>query len=83
VRQKVLELKSRVNEDDLRVKTDKVLKWLQKGNFVNIVIKVARNSSKKEAEEVRAGLEATAARWSEGSPELLGKGGSRLIITIK
>merc|ERR1719365_371259 len=47
VKQKLVELKSRVNEDDLNIKIDKIQKWLTKGNFVNIVIKVAKNSNKK------------------------------------
>merc|ERR1711972_585838 len=48
VKQKLLELKSRLNEDDLNVKIDKVHKWLSKGYFVNIVIKVAKNSTKMQ-----------------------------------
>ena len=83
VKQKLVELKSRVNEDDLNTKIDKVHKWLSKGNFVNIVIKVAKNSNKKEAEAVKSKIEAAASSWRAESADLLGTNNAKLIITIK
>ena len=83
VKQKLVELKSRVNEDDLNTKIDKVHKWLSKGNFVNIVIKVAKNSNKQEAEAVKSKIEAAASSWRAESADLLGTNNAKLIITIK
>ena len=83
VKQKLVELKSRVNEDDLNIKIDKMGKWLTKGNFVNIVIKVAKNSNKKEAEAVKSKIEAAAALWKAENADILGTNNAKLIITIK
>jgi len=83
VKQKLLELKSRLNEDDLNVKIDKVHKWLSKGYFVNIVIKVAKNSTKKDAEAVKSKIDSAALTWKAEDADILGVKNSKLIITIK
>ena len=83
VKQKLLELKSRLNQDDLNVKIDKVHKWLSKGYFVNIVIKVAKNSTKKDAEAVKSKIDSAALTWKAEDADILGVKNSKLIITIK
>ena len=83
VKQKLLELKSRLNEDDLNVKIDKVHKWLTKGYFVNIVIKVAKNSTKKDAEAIKSKIDSAALTWKAEDADILGVKNSKLIITIK
>ena len=83
MKQKLVELKSRVNEDDLNIKIDKIQKWLTKGNFVNIVIKVAKHSNKKEAEAVQCKIEAAATLWKAENPDILGTNNARLKITDK
>lgn len=55
---KELDLKSRITENDFTVQTAKILKWLEKGNFVAVSIKVARESSKEEAENLKKRIEA-------------------------
>ena len=55
---KELDLKSRITENDFTVQSAKILKWLEKGNFVSVSIKVARESSKEEAENLKKRIEA-------------------------
>ena len=55
---KELDLKSRITENDFSVQSAKLLKWLEKGNFVTVTIKVARESSKEEAENLKKRIEA-------------------------
>ena len=84
LKQKQLELKSRVDDRDLDTQTAKLHKWLQKGNFVVINIKTAKRSDKKEAEAVKARIEAKVAEWSkEGGEELVGRNSARLKINVK
>ena len=40
------------------VQSAKLLKWLEKGNFVTVSIKVARESSREEAENLKKRIEA-------------------------
>ena len=55
---KELDLKSRITENDFSVQSAKLLKWLEKGNFVTVTIKVAKESSKEEAENLKKRIEA-------------------------
>ena len=55
---KELDLKSRITENDFTVQSAKILKWLEKGNFVTVSIKVARESSREEAENLKKRIEA-------------------------
>ena len=55
---KELDLKSRITENDFSVQSAKLLKWLEKGNFVMVTIKVAKESSKEEAENLKKRIEA-------------------------
>ena len=85
VKQKQLELKSRVDDRDLDTQTTKLHKWLQKGNFVIINIKTAKRSDKKDAEAVKAKIEAKVAEWTRdgGEEELVGWSSARLKIIVK
>ena len=58
LKMKELDLKSRITENDFTVQSAKILKWLEKGNFVTVSIKVARESSKEEAENLKKRIEA-------------------------
>ena len=57
VKQKQLELKSKLSDHDLSIQTSKIVKWLQKGNFVQIEIKTARDSTKEDAVKVQKKIE--------------------------
>ena len=52
-----MELKSRITDNDFQFQGDKILKWLEKGQFVSVTIKVAKSSSKDEAEDVKKKIE--------------------------
>ena len=85
MKQKSIELKSRLDANDFKTKTDQIHKFLLKGNFVNVTIKMAKHSTMKDAEGLKIKIEEAALEWSKENPELevLAKGSSRLIINIK
>ena len=74
---KELDLKSRITENDFSVQSAKLLKWLEKGNFVTVTIKVARESSKEEAENLKKRIEALLAENKDSIPNT-----SRLTIKV-
>ena len=57
IKQKQLELKSRISDNDFQFQGAKIIKWLEKGQFVSVSIKTAKSSSKDEAEEVKRKIE--------------------------
>jgi len=79
LKQKQMELKSKLSDHDLSFQTAKIVKWLQKGHFVKIEIKVAQGGTKQDAEALKKKIE-------EGMSEhqdLLGQNNSKLIINAK
>ena len=54
---KELDLKSRITENDFNYQSTKILKWLERGNFVTVTIKVAKESSREEAENLKKRIE--------------------------
>ena len=52
-----MELKSKISDNDFQFQAEKVIKWLGKGQFVSVTIKMAKSSSKEEAELVKSKLE--------------------------
>ena len=42
---KQMDLKSRISDNDFQYQAAKIVKWLEKGQFVNVTIKVAKGSS--------------------------------------
>ena len=54
---KELDLKSRITENDFNYQSTKILRWLERGNFVTVTIKVAKESSREEAENLKKRIE--------------------------
>jgi len=79
LKQKRMELKSKLSDHDLNFQTAKILKWLEKGHFVKIDIKVAKGSGKDEAEDIKKRIENEMSEHKD----LLGLNNSKLIITVK
>ena len=50
---KQMDLKSRISDNDFQYQAAKIVKWLEKGQFVNVTIKVAKGSSPEEAETLK------------------------------
>ena len=74
-----MELKSKLSDNDLSFQTAKILKWLQKGHFVNINIKVARGDTKDDAAALKKKIEDGMSEHKD----MLGANNSKLVINIK
>ena len=57
IKQKQLELKSKISDNDFQFQVAKILKWLEKGQFVSVTIKVASRGSKEDAESLKKRIE--------------------------
>ena len=57
IKQKQLELKSKISDNDFQFQVAKILKWLEKGQFVSVSIKVASRGSKEDAESLKKRIE--------------------------
>eukprot|EP00090_Calanus_glacialis_P008188 TRINITY_DN16503_c0_g1_i1.p1 TRINITY_DN16503_c0_g1~~TRINITY_DN16503_c0_g1_i1.p1 ORF type:complete len:210 (-),score=62.92 TRINITY_DN16503_c0_g1_i1:54-683(-) len=79
LKQKQMELKSKLSDNDLSFQTAKILKWLQKGHFVNINIKVARGDTKDDAAALKKKIEDGMSEHKD----MLGANNSKLVINIK
>eukprot|EP00092_Neocalanus_flemingeri_P003513 GFUD01003767.1.p1 GENE.GFUD01003767.1~~GFUD01003767.1.p1 ORF type:complete len:210 (-),score=45.81 GFUD01003767.1:111-740(-) len=79
LKQKQMELKTRLSDHDLSFQTAKILKWLQKGHFVKVEIKVAKESTKEDAEALKKKIEQEMSEHKE----ILGLSNSKLIISTK
>jgi len=79
LKQKQIELKSKLTDHDLCFQTAKISKWLQKGHFVRVDIKLAKGSDKADAEKIKLKIEAE----MSDHKELLGQNNSKLVINIK
>lgn len=79
LKQKQMELKSKLSDHDLSFQTAKIVKWLEKGHFVKIEIKVAQGGTKQDAEALKKKIEEGMAEHQD----LLGQNNSKLIINTK
>jgi len=79
LKQKQIELKSQLTDHDLSFQTAKIKKWLQKGHFVKIEIKLAKGDVKANAENLKTKI---LTEMSEHK-ELLGLQNSKLVINVK
>jgi len=79
LKQKQIELKTKLSDHDLNVQTSKMVKWLEKGNFVKVDIKIAKEGVKSDAEALKKKIE----DQMLGHKDLLGLNNSKLIINVK
>ena len=52
-----MELKSKISDNDFQYQVAKIAKWLEKGQFVSVTIKVASASSREDAEALKKKIE--------------------------
>ena len=78
VKRKELELKSRISDHHFEFQVTKVIKWLQKENFVAVKIKVARDSSTEDAERLKEKI----LKEVENNKDILAEKTSRVSIVI-
>jgi len=79
LKQKQLELKTKMSDHDLSFKISSVIKWLKKGHFVRVDIKIAKGGTKADAEALKKKIEDEMADHQE----LLGQNNSKLIVNLK
>ena len=79
LKQKQIELKSKLTDHDLSFQTAKILKWLEKGHFVRVDIKIAKGSDKADAEKIKLKIESEMSNHKV----LLGLNNSKLVINMK
>eukprot|EP00088_Acartia_fossae_P030325 TRINITY_DN31297_c0_g1_i1.p1 TRINITY_DN31297_c0_g1~~TRINITY_DN31297_c0_g1_i1.p1 ORF type:complete len:284 (-),score=41.42 TRINITY_DN31297_c0_g1_i1:63-878(-) len=76
IKQKTLEIKSKISEHDFRIQIEKVRKWLAKGDFVKVVIKC---KAKSEGES----MEKSILEAFEDRQDLLGVSNAKLKFNIR
>ena len=57
IKQKRLDMKSKITDNDFQYQVAKVVKWLEKGQFVVLTIKAARGSEKEDSEALKKKIE--------------------------
>lgn len=78
VKRKELELKSKISDHDFSFQTAKIIKMLEKENFVAVKIKLAKEGANEDAERLKNKILAEV----ENNKDILGEKESRLSITI-
>ena len=78
VKRKELELKSKISDHDFSFQTDKIIKMLQKENFVAVKIKLTRDGANEDAERLKNKILSEV----ESNKDNLGEKVTRLSITI-
>ncbi|XP_023321468.1 translation initiation factor IF-3, mitochondrial [Eurytemora carolleeae] len=78
IKQKALELSAKISEHDLRFRLTQIKKWLIKGDFVKVQIKVGKGGKVERAEE----LEKIILQEFQEIPEILGTSQAKLKIKI-
>ena len=76
VKRKELDMKSKITDHDFEFQVAKIIKWLQKENFVAVKIKTTRDTTSQDAERLKEKI----LKEVQNNEDILGDRMSRLTI---